>query len=493
MIAALILCSLGEILFSEQDIPGLRVLEVNPLNGKPTLNILQGDISGDGLTDLVLNDQVLLQKAGRFNALPALKVLVDDRHSVSDIYGGALYIRHTNGLIAYRWNGNEWVTTLDQRIAWPKGTLPSDDLIPNQSRFERFLHDIDDDRTPEIVIPSENGLHIYSRSKDSYTQATLLDIFPQPRQITPPPAKLWPPEARRLLFPSMRTRFRTYVDGAKVVVITKENHTNGKIRFNWSTYRLDPNQGFAANPKMTRNYTSQLLPEYFQPCDLNNDGLIDFAGSTLAYSHAYPLPAPVFETAATLDLGVSIRHIRARSFRPLSSFIDINGDSNIDLVVETTELFDGGIRDVLTRSLSDHTLDHQVRAYFQHRDGTFSKKADVSTRHRIRFGKPPLRAGEMFERYKTGKLLNFTGDFNGDGQNDLLIQETPKRLAVYLNKSNRFQQKPDHLLPIPERWLFGVADIDIDGRSDVLLYPPVPGASETQSRGRIWFAREVSE
>ena len=152
MIAALILCTLGEIVFTEQQIPGIRVLEVNPLNGQPTLNALQGDINGDRKTDLILNDKIFLQQDGQFDLLPAPKQLLEGEHAVCDVFGGALYIRFEKGLIAYRWNGQSWVTTLDQRIAWPANTLPTNEPTPNSLRFERFLHDIDDDHIPEIVL-----------------------------------------------------------------------------------------------------------------------------------------------------------------------------------------------------------------------------------------------------------------------------------------------------------------------------------------------------
>lgn len=488
MIAAVILFSLSEIVFNDQQTPGLRILEVNPLNGKATLNAIQGDISGDGKTDLVFEDMILLQRDGRFESLPTPEHFVNSKPSMCDIFAGSLYLRFADGLIAYRWNGQRWVTILDQRIMWPRETRPGGEPEPNALRFERFLHDINDDRVPEIVVPSAKGLHLYSLSRGSYSETTLLDIFPEPRHLTSASMVIWPPEKRRLRFPTLRTRFRTYIDGVNVCVVVEDHVADDTVQFNWTHYRIDPKTGFILDPYGTRRFQSQPMAAYLRPCNLNNDGILDFAGGKLTRSQASSLPAPVFETSVIINNKTSTRTIRSRSFSPLSSYIDINGDSNLDLIVETTELFDGDIRDVLTRSLNDRSVYHRVSAFFQHRDGTFSQDSDVSTRHRINFKQPPLREDNMFKRYKEGNLVNVTGDFNEDGLKDLVVQDAPTRLSIYINRNNKFQIRPDHRLPIREDWYFGVADLDSDGRSDVIVFPSDSEISRAQ--GSTWFARE---
>jgi hypothetical protein len=238
------------------------------------------------------------------------------------------------------------------------------------------------------------------------------------------------------------------------------------------------------------------LPAHLHPCRLNDDDQIDYAGGLWKLSDSSAVPKAFYETWATLDGGATFHVRHAPSFqnaRPRCMFVDFDGDGDLDMVTESAGLLEGGLREGLSRFLTRKALDHSVAVYPQ-AQGQFWKKPAFRATFRIRLEAPPIRNGPLFGRYQAGELFDLTGDFNGDGYRDALVQEGPGRLGVYLARGLDFPGRPDARPRIPASARFNVADVNGDGRSDIVLsWPSAAGQAAGTERTRILFASEDLE
>ena len=224
---------------------------------------------------------------------------------------------------------------------------------------------------------------------------------------------------------------------------------------------------------------------------MNEDGIVDFAGTTRDYAETSPfIHAPIVETSVTTDGGKTIQRVRTYSFRPRCSFVDFDGDGDLDMITESTGLFEGGVRECVSRLLTQRTVGHEIRVHLQNALGKFPETPDVQTRFTIHLDSVPIRFGNMFDRYWAGQLVDLTGDFDGDGYRDLVVRGRPRRLAVYLSAGYRIPKKPSVTLRVPEQAGFDVFDIDGDGRSDIVVQWSEESADGWESHNRVHFARE---
>ena len=75
---------------------------------------------------------------------------------------------------------------------------------------------------------------------------------------------------------------------------------------------------------------------------------------------------------------------------------------------------------------------------------------------------------------------------------DVLIRDRIDRFAAYRGRATGFDSAPMSVVSVGDSgtWSFGVADIDGDGRSDMVLSSP---ADEAGSGARVYLARESGE
>lgn len=494
MTSVLPLLLLAGVTFSGEEIPGLSVGEVNRLNGRVSVDFRQADLDGDGAVDLVLRSEVLFQREGQFppNARAALPAF-DKTPLTCDVWRDMIYFRTTGGLKAIRWLDGKWGTALDLAVAWPRSApqYETESAKPGFTRFQGFLHDLNADGAPEVVLPAADGLHVYAIDAAGCTPAATLDVLPPPGFELARGQSLWPPERRSVVFPSRQMRCRLSLTGPVVTVVTSEDVPEACVRYTLTRYTLDPANEFAILPEATQRQVVGPLPICMEPCRLNNDAQMDFAGGDWETTKASVIAAPIYQTLVSLDGGRTRHAERAQFFTPHCSFVDFDGDGDLDLVTETTGLFEGGIRETVTRFLSGRDVNHTVGVHFQDARGRFSETPDVTGVVSIHFDRAFWQGGLMLDRYLAAELCNITGDFDGNGYRDLVVQHEPGRLAVYLCKGRGFSSRPDAVLSMARDARFAVADVNGDGQSDVVVsWTSALEGDETETKSRVYFARE---
>lgn len=495
MITPFIVAVLGATVFIEQEVPGLRVGGVAPLSGRPTLNFRQADIDGDGWIDLVLPDKVFFQREGRFPKNEARALPRIGESPACDLFKGAIYLAMPNRVEAYRWEGGAWSLILAHKVVWPGGKPPGGRrTLPSKEprvRFARFLHDLDGEGPPEIIVPYVDGIHVFRQIGNRYKEDGLLNVLPPLSPARTLGRAIWPAEARRLEFPPRRMACQTVFDGNTITVITRHALPNGMIRYRSTVHQVTAGEdGFSIDLPAAQVTETEPMASYLDPCRLNEDDTLDFAGGDWSLSAASVLPTPIFVTTATLDGGRTVQTLRTNSFRPRCSFVDFDGDGDLDMVTESTGLLEGGLRETISRFLSQQSLHHEIRVYFQDGRNRFSKTPSLQHRFTIHLAEAPYRNGALFRRYQAGELLDVTGDFNGDGYRDVLVQQRPGELGIFLCQQNRFSRKPDIRLSIQKNARFAVADIDGDGRSDIAVRWKDLQEDGGRETGRIYFSRE---
>ena len=111
-------------------------------------------------------------------------------------------------------------------------------------------------------------------------------------------------------------------------------------------------------------------------------------------------------------------------FAGQTHFSDVDGDGRPDLVVATLR---PDLIDILG-SKGKEKIEIELLVYLN-RKGTFSKQPDFRRSLKIKV------AG--FKNISTRKLARFFGDLTKDGTAELLVQDRPEKLNVFLTKKNR--------------------------------------------------------
>ncbi|HNR33348.1 MAG TPA: VCBS repeat-containing protein [Candidatus Hydrogenedentes bacterium] len=492
MIVVVLIPMLAALEFRAQDVPGLRVDAVHPLTAAASLNCVQADLDGDGAADLVFPREVAFQRGGGFPREARVSLPDSGEQAFLDVWRGELYLFFAEHLSVMRRRGDEWQSVLSQTIAWPAteaGVLPLRGPGRAAALRQRRLHDFDGDGVPEIVVTNPQGVHVFRHNGKQYVPAGLLEVLPQLALQPGQEARVWPPETRRLAFPPREMACRLLFDGQRLCVLARTDVSQTEVRYRQvnHTVQRTADGEFAVAPDLTEEWVSDNVPAYMQPCRLNTDGRVDFAGGYWDTVQGGVLPGPLYTARATLDGGASYAIRRARTFWPHCGFVDFDGDGNLDMVVESNDVLEGGAREAVLRYLTHSRIAHELRVYRQDR-GAFAETPALTHRVVVQLDRPPVAGTPFFQRRHRAGLLNLSGDFNGDGYKDLVVQDRSDRLAVFLSRGFSLPESPDVLIPLEFDATFAVADVNLDGRSDVIVR--ATSADRAAEGSRVHFAME---
>lgn len=477
----------------EQDLSGVRVGGLNRFTGEPVCNFRHTDLDADGAPDLIFHDSVVFARNG--GVQEADRVRLPDTHEprLVDVGTGEIFLLTSEQLVTAIWAEDQWAVQehhLDTRcldaVQRFVGSVAG-------SQLARFLHDCDGDGRPEVIIPDEDGLHILRQRADtilsSYAEAVFLHARPRVRATHIGPQLLWPPAAREISLPLIESSYQSCADGDHITIIERED-LNISARYHVCEYRLRPVTEWEMSAEEIGRAVSPPLPDYMQPCRLNDDAILDYAGERVEWAEDSPFPTPVHEAVVSTDDGRAFTRVRSLSLAPHCLFVDYDGDGARDLVTERLGLFDGGLRETVLQFMTQRMIQHVVRVHLQREDGSFPRKPDIEARFTIDIEQPPLAGGEMFQQYKKAELVNITGDFTGNGIRDAMVKLGPGLLALYRGAVDGFASQPDMTLPLPPSFAFAAADIDGDGRCDLLVRWPAELGADGVEKSRVYLTRD---
>ncbi len=486
--------SLGQITFVEQPLSEVYVGNVTPFTGQVNTNFLHADMNYDGEMDLLLTDKLLLQEKGVYDMNAAIPLPEPIGPMDADCYRGALFYRSAQRLIVYEFEQGAWRTVLSQSLESPDEPEGFTPQYGNTSQigFVRFLHDIDADGSPEIVAIDHSGIRLFRRKDAHYVAAGVLKLPTTIAVSRSTPQPIWPQTARKIMFPEQQMSSRIVFESGQVRMVSVEERQDTATRYLVRSTPLSLDEAANFQEGASRLTRPEMLPSHLRPCRLNDDDILDFAGGRWVNAETGPLPAPLYELWATLDGGETFEVRRATAqtqFRPHCAFVDYDGDGDMDMVTESTLWARGGIRERITRFLTESTLEHGLHIYEQ-KNGHFAESPTIQATLNIDLEAPPAQPQAMLSRYEAGNLLHITGDMDGDGIRDILVRNAPDEMSLYRGLGWKgFSRKPAWSHAIAPENDVAVADLNGDGLSDLYVFPRVPAEGSDGPSGSAFYAQ----
>ena len=206
--------------------------------------------------------------------------------------------------------------------------------------------------------------------------------------------------------------------------------------------------------------------------DINGDGLLDIVIEKLSLSAGALNPKklfPVFfgrEVPGDLSRGGTFRkvpdHIIVnRGFQVHSWIIDLNNDGKSDIVIPVIEI---GLFNFITMLITGN-IDVTLFVYLMDDTGKYTKKPDDVFDFSVEFH----RSGRKIP------VVDFDGDYNGDGRMDLLRAEEDNLVVHYTPENGILSEGQEVMFPveIPDNGInVKPRKINADAKSDVVIVYP---------------------
>ena len=484
MIVPLFLLCSGAITFVQQDIkPILCFDQFGPATSVRGRSV---DVDGDGAADLITSNAVYFQKNGMFTEDNSAKLPTGNRWCRYDVWWKQLFLFTDDSLEVYCWNGKTWERTVSQSMKFPQYSYRSallKDTAPSGAISERVLYDVDSDGEPEIILVERDALYLYAKRNDHYEEAGRLNVWPRAqRSLNSNIPLLWPPETRRTVFLDRFSMGWFYVEKEKLTVVGKEQIDPEQVRYHITRYKLEKGTegGFSAQV-LPDTITTEIMPWFLEPARLDSSGTIWFVGGNEIWKNKATRWKPLNETVVTNDNGKTLQRFRTVAMGSFRPFIDLDGDGRKELLAYLPDTFDGGMRETIERMITSKEVTLRIEIRKQDENGHFPLNADINTPVHVQLAATLFQA-EAFADCVNGRLMTFSSDLNGDGQKDLVIQDRPDRIALYLMTPQGLGATPAATVTIVPGTSFSVTDLDGDGRGDLMTGSPAGESSENPAQ-----------
>lgn len=486
---------LGGLLAEPREAPWLMVTPVSTPGENFRAGFRHADIDGDGAMDLLCADGVRLQRNGFFSGEDFAPYPPEADGAAADWDKGALYCRTARGLLILKWRNNGFEREGEAAVEWPHAASPMPEPQPTAGgasvRLEPFLHDLDGDNKPEIVLMDEQGMTIYLLREGGAVQAGTLALLPAMELSGMAERPLWPRPQRMLSLPVRQMQCTIRLSGNTAETIHSTATPDNGRSFTQNRFSIIVENGRFVQKAPPENWGSEPLSGFMHPCRLNGDGQPDFAGFRMVETEGSNLSAPVMEIRATVDGGKtgSIRRaVVPRGWNAPPVFSDIDGDGRLDMVVQATGLYEGGMREAVGRMMTGTRTDHTVTV-FRQGEKDFDAAPSFESRFQLDFGAPVRTSPAMLYEYLSGRLILF-GDVSGDGKADLLVRNRADRAMLFIDAGNGgTTDRPDGVFTVRGDASLCLLDVNGDGREDLVeTWPLSPDTFKPHHPARVWLS-----
>ena len=494
MIALAPLLLIGSIVLVEQPIDGVKV----GFTGRPMryeTHTRCADLDGDGANDIITPTTAAFQRNGQFPKAQQTPLPHFGGIAYIDVWGNEIYVLMPDRIEVLRWAASEWQRTLSQPIDWGSAVkseyfVPAPEETPSAPRFERFLCDVDGRGGPEIVRAADDGIHVLAKKDLFYAEGAVWKIVP-PLRAYIVRSPLWPPAARRVEAPSLLGQATVRIELSGVAIQTLIPAGNSSISYRRDFYAFDAALGLSLPSTPGEHAESETVSGHYECTALNDDNVMDLLRVEIVGETAPPLSMAIVETSVSTDAGKTFHSARSLGAKPLRPLTDFNQDGRLDLVTENKRLIEGGIRETLVRGLTRREVDLDVAVRLQDESGGFPANPTFSQSFTLTLDRPPAYQSAMFMLFLYGGLFSLDGDFDGDGIRDAAMQDRPDRIVVRRGTVTGISPAVLATLPTSPHRGFVIADVDGNGRSDVLLSGG-PGTGLADGDHAVFLSRETA-
>jgi len=331
-----------------------------------------------------------------------------------------------------------------------------------------FLRDIDGDGLADIVLPTASGFALYYQGRDADSKAP--GVWP-----TRPDCVV--PMRLRASFSVGEPGLTGFLHGEVGVPDFRIKDFNGDGR---NDFAVDDGRSlriFRADDENRIDTDSSesidLLPladaagnlPHLRIRDLSGDGIPDFV-----VTHRYEGVTDIFLGGKALEKPALSIRLNGWAFDP--RITDLNADGRPDLIIPVTARV-GAVAALRLVATGTITVHNHIFLNTGDAENPFPARADVvrSLHLSIRLyvdGTGRVRTAHTL-------LVELSGDFTGDGRNDLVYYQGSNRLAFYAGvREGLFMEDPYLRVRIPdtdgvENLSSAVRDLDGDGKMDLAL------------------------
>ncbi|MHC4478112.1 MAG: FG-GAP repeat domain-containing protein [Planctomycetota bacterium] len=434
--------------------------------------LLFADFDGDGLDDIIVIDEPNLvfffQDAKRgFTKTANLVYSLADMPSV--IWTAKLGKNPGQHILVMTHDGVSALTYVDKTSPLEKGKIISrQTIIPEKCETSPIIFFKLSANTagefPLIFVPTENDLEVWKYDSEWRHLHSLQGM---------PDTKIWGPH--KAVGYTKQHWLNLNIgdldgDGLEDIVICEENNEKTLFKVYPQTkeasFALKPSQSFEDDWDWRKWICLQ---------DINKDDRVDIIKNKWL-EEPWFLPGTrsgkVLVQIFMSDLQGNFPDKPAFVFRKndwISSMpiLDVDGDGFIDLVLGYNRYVDS---EKIRKTLASKKLDHSLRIHF-HDDGGFPKEPDCQKALTIHL----YQRGLHFSWSQRGFLetqICLDGDFDGDGDKDLLVKDKPDKASVYflISRKKGFSKKANVRFNIKHVEGFITEDLNEDGISDLIVW-----------------------